>query len=181
MSYLEELKSGYIACRARLSQRRPEAGPQRVRASWRIVMVVNGRQIVLKELPAMPPEPPAPPSPPPPKSFKRQKLTQVIDAVSRAFEVPIDIMLSHRRHKSIIIPRQVAMFLAYEMTGLSLPQIGRSIGGRNHTTLMYGCNKVRQLLQSDPDFALRLESLRAELTHAGGGPGPSTLAAFITG
>jgi chromosomal replication initiator protein len=58
-------------------------------------------------------------------------------------------MLSKRRSRSIARPRQVAMTLARELTNHSLPEIGDAFGGRDHTTVIHACERIRGLRESD--------------------------------
>jgi chromosomal replication initiator protein len=58
-------------------------------------------------------------------------------------------MLSKRRSRSIARPRQVAMALARELTNHSLPEIGDAFGGRDHTTVLHACDRVKNLRESD--------------------------------
>lgn len=74
---------------------------------------------------------------------------QVVNTVASVFKVSRDRMLSRDRSKDIAIPRQLAMYLMREDIGLSLPQIGNELGGRDHTTVMYACEKMNGLMSSD--------------------------------
>lgn len=86
--------------------------------------------------------------------------------VCRAFNVrPIE-MVSHRRARAVARPRQVAMYLARELTPLSLPAIGRHFGNRDHTTVMSALRRVEELAAADADFGARVNDLKHVL---GGG------------
>jgi len=63
----------------------------------------------------------------------------------------------------IALPRQVTMYLLRQLTDLSLMEIGRMFGGRDHTTVMYACEKVGSLLQSDTAFADKVNGLISTL------------------
>jgi chromosomal replication initiator protein len=69
-------------------------------------------------------------------------------------------MHSARRARAVARPRQVAMYLAKQLTSRSLPEIGRKFGGRDHTTVMHAVKKVEQLSKSDAEFAEDVELLR---------------------
>ncbi|HAE85184.1 MAG TPA: chromosomal replication initiator protein DnaA [Anaerolineaceae bacterium] len=73
----------------------------------------------------------------------------VIAAVSRFFGVSPERMLSKDRSKDIALPRQIAMYLLREQAGVSLPKIGEELGGRDHTTVIYACDKVANLIERD--------------------------------
>ncbi len=72
-------------------------------------------------------------------------------------------MHSARRARAVARPRQVAMYLAKQLTSRSLPEIGRKFGGRDHTTVMHAVKKVEQLSEFDSSFAEDVELLRRML------------------
>ena len=69
--------------------------------------------------------------------------------VAEYYKIRIADVLSKRRNRSIARPRQVAMSLAKELTNYSLPEIGDAFGGRDHTTVIHACRKIRELRESD--------------------------------
>src|SRR5207247_361484 len=71
-----------------------------------------------------------------------------------------------RRTKGIAFPRQVAMYLARELTDASLPRIGEEFGGRDHTTVMHACDRVKEALTKDTYFAAGLKKLVDNLRSA---------------
>lgn len=73
--------------------------------------------------------------------------------VAEYYKVKVADLLSKRRSRSIARPRQMAMALAKELTNHSLPEIGDHFGGRDHTTVIHACRKVKELVQDDNDFA----------------------------
>lgn len=73
--------------------------------------------------------------------------------VAEYYKVKVADLLSKRRSRSIARPRQMAMALAKELTNHSLPEIGDYFGGRDHTTVIHACRKVKELLQEDSGFA----------------------------
>lgn len=73
--------------------------------------------------------------------------------VAEYYKVKVADLLSKRRSRSIARPRQMAMALAKELTNHSLPEIGDYFGGRDHTTVIHACRKVKELIQDDSDFA----------------------------
>jgi Bacterial dnaA protein helix-turn-helix len=74
----------------------------------------------------------------------------------------IDIK-SKRRTKEVIIPRQVTMFLCRTLTTRSMPEIGRKLGGKDHTTVLHAVNKIGALLQSDAKLHADVEAIKARL------------------
>jgi chromosomal replication initiator protein len=87
----------------------------------------------------------------------------VILAVANAFGITSDKLTSRDRSREVALPRQVAMYLMREEANTSLPQIGAAIGGRDHTTVMYACEKVADLLESDDQFRRRVVQIRDTL------------------
>ncbi|WP_350561692.1 chromosomal replication initiator protein DnaA [Psychrobacter sp. CAL346-MNA-CIBAN-0220] len=72
--------------------------------------------------------------------------------VAEYYDITVKDLMGRKRTRSIARPRQVAMALSRELTGDSFPDIGQSFGGRDHTTVMHGCDKVAQLRAADPAF-----------------------------
>jgi chromosomal replication initiation ATPase DnaA len=72
---------------------------------------------------------------------------------------PID-MVSARRSRNAARPRQIAMFLARELTPFSLPHIGRMFGDRDHTTVIHACRKVELLIGEDVELAHKIITIR---------------------
>ena len=73
---------------------------------------------------------------------------------------------SPRRARRVARPRQVAMYLARELTSRSLPDIGRRFGGRDHTTVLHACRRIAELCRSDPMFQQEVDFLRKVLGHS---------------
>ena len=69
-------------------------------------------------------------------------------------------MSSARRARAVARPRQVAMYLAKQLTSRSLPEIGRKFGNRDHTTVMHAVSRVTELMERDGTFAEDVELLR---------------------
>jgi chromosomal replication initiator protein len=90
----------------------------------------------------------------------------VMEIVAEAFGVTIDDMLGNSRRQEISRARQVGMYLMRQHTDLSLPKIGDEFGGKDHTTVMYGCEKVNQLKANDSAFAQTLRQLSDRIGSA---------------
>ncbi|MBA2689978.1 MAG: chromosomal replication initiator protein DnaA [Burkholderiales bacterium] len=73
--------------------------------------------------------------------------------VADYYKIKVAEMYSKKRMRSLARPRQVAMALAKELTTLSLPDIGEAFGGRDHTTVLHACRKVRELIETEGDLA----------------------------
>ena len=88
---------------------------------------------------------------------------RVIDLVARAFNLNIEKLLSRDRSRKVALPRQIAMYLLREEVNASLPQIGNALGGRDHTTVMYGIEKVADLLERDDRLRRQVVQIRQQL------------------
>ena len=93
-------------------------------------------------------------------------VTEVIDKVSIYYQVTIDSLLSNSRSRTIAFPRQMAMYLARTETGSSYPQIGNALGNRDHTTILYGYEKISELLETDDGVRRDLLEIKAALYDA---------------
>jgi chromosomal replication initiator protein len=87
----------------------------------------------------------------------------IIEAVASHFAVDRDRLLGKDRSREIALPRQVAMYLIREETNTSLPHIGQVLGGRDHTTIMYGCEKIGGLLEHDDNLRREVMAIRQQL------------------
>lgn len=83
--------------------------------------------------------------------------------VSGQMDVSVSEINGRRRTQAVAYARQVAMFLARELTDASLPQIGKEFGGRDHSTVIHACNKIKDQAASDPSVAAFLEDMRGSL------------------
>lgn len=83
--------------------------------------------------------------------------------VAEHYGISVGAMLSDRRSRSIVWPRHVAMYLCRRHTPLSLPRLGREFRKRDHTTVMYACNKVEGQIDRYPNKAAEVETLSAEI------------------
>jgi chromosomal replication initiator protein len=88
---------------------------------------------------------------------------EVLQTVANAFGVQVDRMLSRDRSREIALPRQIAMYLLREELHISLPSIGETLGGRDHTTIMYGCDKIADLLERDDRLRRQVVEIRENL------------------
>ncbi len=94
---------------------------------------------------------------------RRVTIEEIQKRVAEHFNVRIADMHSARRARAVARPRQIAMYLAKQLTSRSLPEIGRKFGGRDHTTVMHAVRKVEELRATDAGFAEDVELLRRML------------------
>lgn len=89
--------------------------------------------------------------------------TQIIEAVSRFYDVSIDDLKGPRRQKEIVKPRQMTMFLMREEANLSYPRIGAELGGRDHTTVIHAVGKIGQAAEIDEPLRHELSLIKERL------------------
>ena len=94
---------------------------------------------------------------------RRITIEEIQKRVAEHYNIKLSEMHSARRSRAIARPRQVAMYLAKQLTTRSLPEIGRKFGGRDHTTVMHAVKKIDELRSSDSGFAEDVELLRRML------------------
>ncbi|MBP9032499.1 MAG: chromosomal replication initiator protein DnaA [Pseudomonadales bacterium] len=83
---------------------------------------------------------------------KLVSLDNIQRTVAEYYKIKLSDLLSKRRSRSVARPRQLAMALAKELTNHSLPEIGEAFGGRDHTTVLHACKKIRELREYDSDI-----------------------------
>ncbi len=96
--------------------------------------------------------------------------SQVIDTVARFFDIDSQSIVGPDRSRNISMPRQIVMYLLREETDASLPAIGAALGGRDHTTILYGCEKIGDLMECDDGIRRQIISLREQLYSQNGLP-----------
>ena len=94
---------------------------------------------------------------------RRITIEDIQKRVAEHYNIRLADMHSARRARAVARPRQVAMYLAKQLTTRSLPEIGRKFGGRDHTTVMHAVKKVEELRQSDSTIAEDIDLLRRML------------------
>lgn len=95
---------------------------------------------------------------------KRTSIALIQKVVAQHYKVPLEAMKSKVRTAAYAFPRQVAIFLARELTNCSLTQIGQRFGGRDHTTVIHACQKIAELMETDVALKATVQQLRRELT-----------------
>ncbi len=90
-------------------------------------------------------------------------IVKIQEVVARNYHVEIDDLKDRSRSASKVLPRQVAMYLAKNMTGRSLEEIGRAFGGKDHSTIIYGAGKIAALVRTDPFMSKFINKLEEEI------------------
>jgi chromosomal replication initiator protein len=83
----------------------------------------------------------------------RIKIEDILKVIGRHYNVARSDLLSPRRARSVVVPRQIGMYLAKKMTARSLPEIGRRFGGRDHSTVLHAVRKIDELIKTDDRLA----------------------------
>ncbi len=94
---------------------------------------------------------------------RKVTIEEIQRRVAEHYNIRLNDMSSPRRARAVARPRQIAMYLAKQLTSRSLPEIGRKFGNRDHTTVMHACAKVSELMERDAAFAEDVELLRRML------------------
>jgi chromosomal replication initiator protein len=96
---------------------------------------------------------------------RRIKIDDILRIVSRHFAVSKQDILSQRRHRSVVRPRQIGMYLAKHLTSRSLPEIGRRFGDRDHTTVLHAIRKIDKEVGENPRLKDELDELKRQLNR----------------
>ena len=91
-------------------------------------------------------------------------MDDIEEAVAGRFHVKIMEIKSRRRSKTLVHPRQIAMYLCRELTDASFPEIGRHFGGKDHTTIIHACKQIAKAKETDFTLRTTLESLKDQIT-----------------
>lgn len=89
--------------------------------------------------------------------------SHVLEVVASEFGISLDELVGRSRSREVALPRQVAMYLMREEANASLPQIGEALGGRDHTTVMYACEKVADMIERDDRLRRKIFAIRERL------------------
>lgn len=100
-------------------------------------------------------------------SKKRNSLTisKIQEKVAKYYKISVEDIKGKKRVHSIVVPRQIAMYLSRELTDKSLPQIGQEFGGKDHTTVMHSCDKINEELSINNDLKKVINDLKIELKN----------------
>jgi chromosomal replication initiator protein len=95
---------------------------------------------------------------------KQVSIDNIQRIVAEYYKIKVADLLSKRRSRSVARPRQMAMALSKELTNHSLPEIGDAFGGRDHTTVLHGCRKIKELRENTADISEDYKNLLRSLT-----------------
>jgi chromosomal replication initiator protein len=94
---------------------------------------------------------------------RQLSIVDIQNKVASYFHISINDLKGKKRMKSIVMPRQIAMYLAREMTSNSLPKIGKEFGGKDHTTVIHACNKIAEIIKLDADLRKEISDIKSAL------------------
>jgi len=94
---------------------------------------------------------------------RKVTIEEIQRRVAEHYNMRLTDMSSPRRARAVARPRQIAMYLAKQLTSRSLPEIGKKFGNRDHTTVMHAVSRVTELIETDSGFAEDVELLRKML------------------
>jgi hypothetical protein len=95
-----------------------------------------------------------------PPNFRHHPVTTICRVTAAHFKLDMSDMLSRRRQRNVVRARQVIMLVCKQLTSLSLPEIARRMGGRDHTTIIHGVQVMRALVEYDPIWAAHVQAVR---------------------
>ena len=147
---ISEIVLAFLAERLTESGRELEGAVHRLRASFQLtdlpVTLETAEQIVRDLMRGAEP--------------RRVRIDDILRTVSKHYGVNRGDLLSGRRNRSIVRPRQIGMYLAKLLTSRSLPEIGRRFGNRDHTTVLHAIRKIEQLMNDDTQLREEIELLK---------------------
>ena len=90
----------------------------------------------------------------------------IIEVIARQYDLEPGDITGKKRSQGIALPRQIAMYLCRQLTTLSTTSIGQAFGGRDHTTVMHGCDKVADAMDADFSFQKKVQELRGFIENS---------------
>ena len=87
----------------------------------------------------------------------------ILELVAEQFKIPIDLLNSKTRKRNVVVGRQLSMYLSKQYTGKSLKIIGEFFGGKDHSTVIYSCNAIKDMLETDPLFRDQVSEIERKL------------------
>ena len=88
----------------------------------------------------------------------------IIDTVSDVFDIKSSDIMSPKRNAEFVLPRQVVMYLCYDMLSMSYTSIAKMLNKKDHTTIIHGCNKIQDDLHTDENLKMRIEEIKKKLS-----------------
>ena len=93
------------------------------------------------------------------------EVNEVQKTVGRYYGITVSDLVSNSRKQHLVRARQVAIYLCHELTSLSLAKIGQNFGNRDHSTVLYSCEKLKSLIESNKDMKNDIENIKIKITN----------------
>ena len=90
---------------------------------------------------------------------------EIIKKVSNHFNIKISDIKSPKRHKAVVLPRQIAMYISRQLTSCSYPEIGERFGGKDHSTIIHAIRKIEKIMEDDFQLRNTIENIKKEMTN----------------
>jgi chromosomal replication initiator protein len=90
-------------------------------------------------------------------------IDNILRVVADHYKLSYNDLKGKKRTKNIAFPRQIAMYIARDITEYSTTELGFEFGGRDHTTVMHACQKIDEMLKADPNLVSSIQSLVREI------------------
>jgi chromosomal replication initiator protein len=101
------------------------------------------------------------------QQLRERTIGQIQDVVAQMFGLSTEELRTESRSRGVAFPRQIAMYLAKQLTDASLPEIGREFGGKHHTTVTHSIAKIHQLRATDAGLNRTIETLLSRIRPTG--------------
>lgn len=163
MNPIIEMHCAHLERLARLNVRSPLAGPLKIKPQPRIVWAPGRKPAEPAKGIAMMAIPPAPPEPAPLAIPGRITVAQVLATVAAHRGVSVADLQSACRMAKLVRVRQIAMYLCITVARASSPQTAARLGGRDHTTVLHGRDKIAGLIETDPTTAAIVGAIKQQL------------------
>lgn len=98
-----------------------------------------------------------------PRDANTVTLDKIVDVVAKHFRVKVSELLGHKRTRTLTVPRQVAMYIARQLTDHSYPEIAAYFGNRDHSTVIHACRRIESEMETNNDMRLKINALMAQL------------------
>ena len=99
-----------------------------------------------------------------PKQAKQVTPEIIVEVVARAFNITVSDIMSNKRSKDILVPRQICMYLCRSELNMTYPKIGEFFGGKDHTTILHACNKIEiSLKETNTEICDHIDSIKKRL------------------
>ncbi len=96
---------------------------------------------------------------------KQININSIKEKIVEYFQIRLSDLNSSRRSRNIVMPRQIAMYISRELTDLSLPEIGASFGGKDHTTVMHACAKIKKKIDINNNFRETIDKIKDIISY----------------